>query len=221
MPKSFHGAEVSGRVLNNRSIAFDAFELNRIGCGCGDGCSVRAGGFAQASRTASSPCAPVAIRNEATTRIPTVSVTTTMTTGAFILARLRGGPPRCVQESTLRRYRHRHAGLDRKHREGDDQAQRQRGDRERGRDGVGQSGRVCRRWTACEACWAGRPGHGPIPHCASESPANTARCRRARRQHCGDTTLNMAKSRRKPPLCPPFPVFRPRRRPRRPAASPW
>ena len=33
MPKSFHDAEVSGRVLNNRSIAFDAFESNRIGCG--------------------------------------------------------------------------------------------------------------------------------------------------------------------------------------------
>lgn len=33
MPKSFHDAEVSGRVLYNRSIAFDAFESNRIGCG--------------------------------------------------------------------------------------------------------------------------------------------------------------------------------------------
>src|SRR6478609_3236414 len=35
-----------------------------------------------------------------------------------------------------------------------------------------------------------------FPHCASESPANTARCRSARGQHCGDAALKMAKSRR-------------------------
>ena len=78
-------------MLNNRSIAFGVFEFesDRLPAS-GDGCSVGAGRFAQASRTASSPRAPVAIRNEATTRIPTVSVTATMTTGAFILARWRG-----------------------------------------------------------------------------------------------------------------------------------
>ena len=58
-------------------------------------------------------------------------------------------------------------------------------------------------------------------HCAGESPANTARCRRARRQYCGDTALNVAKSRRNQPLCPLFAMFRLRRRPRHPAATPW
>jgi hypothetical protein len=47
---------------------------------------------AQASLTALSPWAPVAIRNEAMTRMPVVSVTATMTMGAFMLARWRGAP---------------------------------------------------------------------------------------------------------------------------------
>src|ERR1700727_1607538 len=70
---------------------------------------------------------------------------------------------RTRRNSELRRYRHRHADLDRKYREGDDQAQRQRTDRERGRDGVDQSGRGNGRRMAFKASGAGRPYHGRVP----------------------------------------------------------
>src|SRR3984957_4444526 len=70
---------------------------------------------------------------------------------------------RTRRNSELRRDRHCHADLDRKYREGDDQAQRQRTDRQRGRDGVDQSGRGNGHRMAFKASGAGRPYHGRVP----------------------------------------------------------
>ena len=58
---------------------------------------------------------------------------------------------------------HRHAHLDREHREGDDQAKRQRTDRQRSGDGVVQSGGGDGRRAAFKTCRAGRPYHGRVP----------------------------------------------------------
>src|SRR5260221_5384787 len=83
---------------------------------------------------ASSPCVPVAIRKDAVTRIATVSAAATSTTGVFIVTRSRYRSPRVVVKELqmawrknflLCRERHRHRHLDREHRKGDDQAQRQ------------------------------------------------------------------------------------------------
>ena len=54
--------------------------------------------------------------------------------------------------------RHRHGDLDRQHRQRDDQAQRQRADRQRGGDGVGQSGRS--NW--CGAAVKARPRRATV-----------------------------------------------------------
>src|SRR3984893_18514503 len=129
-------------------------------------------GPADEANEVSSPRVPVAISNEAASRIATVSAAVTMMTGVFILARSRRRPPRVVAQKLAMawkkqfesgRNRHRHGDLDRKRREGDDQAQRQRADRERSRDGVGQSGRGDRRGAATKAQSAGRPDHGRNP----------------------------------------------------------
>jgi hypothetical protein len=58
------------------------------------------------------------------------------------------------------RQAHRHGRLGRQHRQGDDQAQRERGHGERGRDRIGKPGRRYRSGWALKACRAGRPNHG-------------------------------------------------------------
>jgi hypothetical protein len=124
------------------------------------------------TRNAFSPRVPVAIKNKAASRIATVKVAVTRTTGAFIDTQSRCTSPRvAVREllktlknnSGLNRDWHRHADLERKHREGDDQAKRQRTDRQRGRNGVVQSGRGYGRGAAFKACCARRPSHGRVP----------------------------------------------------------
>src|SRR5665213_3865878 len=82
-----------------------------------------------------SPRVPVAIKSETASRIATVSVAVTSITGAFIDPQSRCISPRLVvrewakgsrkNDFALGRNRHRHADLDREHRESDDQAQRQ------------------------------------------------------------------------------------------------
>ena len=115
-----------------------------------------------------SPRVPVAIRNDAVSRIAAVSAAATRAAGVFIVTRSRCRSPRWFAKLRtareiieLRRNRHRQRDLGRKHREGDDQRQRQRADRERGRDGLGQSGRCNRGRAAIKTGSAGRPYHGP------------------------------------------------------------
>jgi hypothetical protein len=137
----------------------------------GNICRLRPAGLSETGRNALSPRVPVAIRNDAASRIAIASAVVTSTTGAFIVDRSRCGSSPCRvkfrmarrNSSELRGNRHRYADLDRKHREGDDQAQRQRTDRERGRDGVDQSGRGNGRRMAFKAPRAGRPYHGRVP----------------------------------------------------------
>jgi hypothetical protein len=115
-----------------------------------------------------SPRVPVAIKNDAVSRIAAVSAAATRAAGVFIVTRSRCRSPRWFAKLRttreiieLRRNRHRQRDLGRKHCEGDDQTQRQRADRERGRDGLGQSGRCNRGNAAIKTGSAGRPYHGP------------------------------------------------------------
>jgi hypothetical protein len=125
-----------------------------------------------AGRTAPSPRVPVAIMNIAASRIAAVSATVTSAVGVFIVVPSRCGSPRVVAKIAsgpgklifrLGRNRHRHADPHRKHREGDDQAKRQRAERQRGRNGVVQSGRGNGRGAAVKARCAWRPDHGLNP----------------------------------------------------------
>src|ERR1700710_2301863 len=112
-----------------------------------------------------SPRVPVAIRNNAVSRIAAASDAVTHTTGVFICKSPSRRRPLFWKKLFWKKRgsdskRHPHADLDRHHGEGDDQAQRERADRERSRDGVGQSGRSDRRGVVVEACRTGRPYHG-------------------------------------------------------------
>ena len=105
----------------------------------------------------------------------------------------------------LSRNRHRHGDPGRQHRERDDQAERQRADRERGRDGVDQSGRSDWRGAAVKARRAGRPDHGRNPLKRGQITRDPA-ISSDRRQYCGGGPSNMAKMARQSPLrlCPLF-----------------
>ena len=84
-----------------------------------------------------------------------------------------------------RRDRHRHGDLDREHRQRDDEAQRQRTDRQRGGDGVGQSGRSDWRGAAPKARRAGRPYHGLNPSRRGRITRDVRQSHKRRRQYCG------------------------------------
>ena len=190
-----------------------------------------------------SPRVPVAIKNDAVSRIAAVSAAATRAAGVFIVTRSRCRSPRWFAKLRttreiieLRRNRHRQRDLGRKHCEGDDQTQRQRADRERGRDGIPQPGRCNRRGAALKASCAGRPYHGP------ESLGLRGRITRKRHKISleslailGRSSSEHGKNTAKPAVMPVIPVVmpaislrsRPRRRcrrerrPRRPDASPW
>ena len=102
---------------------------------------------------------------------------------------------------------HSHRDLDRKHREGDDQAQRQRADRERSRDGVRQSGRCCGREAAIKACCAGRPFHGRKTLRTRANHPQPSIYRWNRWQFCGDAPSKMAETRRAGRVCPLHPLL--------------
>jgi hypothetical protein len=94
-----------------------------------------------------------------------------------------------LKDIALRRNRHRHADLDRQHGEGHDQAHRQRPNRERSCDGIGQSGRGNWRGAAVKACCARRPCHGRDPSMRGRITRNTVKYRGDRRQYWGGWSL--------------------------------
>src|SRR4051794_17991406 len=125
---------------------------------------------AEDANVVSSPRVLVAIRKVTASRVAAASAAVTSPTGVFTMVRSRCHAPRVIfgksyqsKRWELRRDRHRQGDLDRQHCEGDDEAQRQRAEPERGGDGVGQPGRSNGRGASLEAGRAGRPYHGLNP----------------------------------------------------------
>jgi hypothetical protein len=138
-----------------------------------------AGDRIRTAESRSSPCVPVTIKSDAASRIAAVNATVTSPTGVLIMfftampiiARCRGKDAN-GKGLGLHGNRHCHGDFDRKHGQRDHEAKRQCADRERGGDGVGQSGRG--NWQAApEAGHAGRPNHGLNPSRRANHPRRT------------------------------------------------
>jgi hypothetical protein len=122
--------------------------------------------------------------------------------------------------------RHRHADLDREHREGDDQAKRQRTNRQRSGDGVVQSGGGDGRRAAFKTRRAGRPYHGRVPLDAQANHLRLPRSLQSRQAILRRLSPRKWRNRGEISGYARYSTrFRPRRpsrrRPRHPAASPW
>src|ERR1700712_3945240 len=152
----------------------------------------------------SSPRVPVAITRVAASRIAAVSAAVTSPRGVFIRVRLRCRSSRVALEVALdvalesfswkrckqetpgsRRDRHGHGHLDREHGQCDDEAQRQRTDRQRSGDGVGPAGRSNGCKAASKASRAGRPYHGLNPSSRGRITRDVEQPRNYGWQYCG------------------------------------